>query len=99
MMYRDQYIMVAYHPAEDRYRFSFRLVGANHITKWSLEQSLIDEFSRNDINHLSSKLWLINPEFYQDLSRSDVRRIHHAIKGTMENYMKELRKFREKQGL
>ena len=99
VIYRDEYVMVTYHPAEDYYAFSFQLVEFRGKTEFFLGQSLLEEFANNDINHLSSKLGLIDLAFYQAVTRADVRRIHRAIRETHDKYLQEPAEFREKEGL
>ena len=96
-MYRDEWISVIYSPGQDTYILLISSTRNTDRTKLFLDQRLLDEFSRNDLEYLSSKLPLIGAD--HDLSRKDVKRIHGAIVGTMKKFQKNLQDFVEKQGL
>jgi hypothetical protein len=104
IMYEDRFVLVTYYPADDRYAFSLLPTMAAGRTRLFLDQRLVDEFSRNNIEHLSSKLGLVDPAFYVSMSRTDIKRIHEAIRGTNNTYIRQLAEFRKrssrkKQGL
>jgi hypothetical protein len=49
-------------------------------------------------------LGLVDPAFYVSMSRTDIKRIHEAIRGTNNTYIRQLAEFRKrssrkKQGL
>ncbi len=93
VMYKDRWMSVVYSPNQDRYIFFLNSTMNSGNTTLFLDQRLIDEFSRNDVNHLSNRLPLIGAE--DSLSRTDVERIHGAIVGTMEKFLAGLQDFRE----
>ncbi len=95
--YREKGIVMVYNPKNDIYTLSLKST-AGPETSLSLDQRIIEEFSRNDVNHLSSKLPLIGLD-NRNLSRTDVERIHKAIVRTMEKFQQDFQKFSEKKGL
>ena len=59
----------------------------------SLDQRLIEEFSRHDADYLSDRLLLM--DLSHGMSRVDIISIHHAIGRTADEYNAELEKFRQ----
>ena len=96
IMYEDENALVTYRPKEDDYllKINSSLSGERFI---SLDQRLIEEFSRHDADYLSDKLLLMN--LSHGMSRRDIISIHHAIGRTADEYNAELEKFKQRENL
>ncbi len=99
IMYKDKYVLVIYYPAQDCYNLSLSSTMVSGKTRLFLDQRVLDEFSENDVNHLSLKLGFIAPELYVSMSRLDIKRIHTAIRKTKDVYSQGLAEFRKKEDL
>ena len=94
--YKDRNMSITYIPTKDIYHISIEST-KGFEKRMSLDQRILEEFSRNDIAHLSDSLAMMGLSI--GLNRTDVMRLHHGIESTMKKYDKEVEEFKKKESL
>lgn len=97
MMYSNDNVSVIYRPSQDDYSIALKLTTDQKHARLFIDQRVLEEFSRNDVNHLSRKLSMVGPDY--DLSRTDVERLHGALVRAMQEYERQVKDFRKKEDL
>jgi len=94
--YRNEDISITYDPIDDNYQILIEST-KGFERRISLDQRILEGFAKNDLNHLSERLAIMN--LSDGLSRTDVIRLYDAILKTMEKYNEEVKEFKLSEGL